>query len=128
MKDKNSDFGVFLAGLSIGSLVGAAVALLLAPQSGEETQRLIREKGIEIKDRAVEYGTDARLRAEKAVDEARLKADKSLDELRVRTDELAKMVKDRALEVQENLKSTGHKHPEDVVIVEDLPNEDVAEA
>ncbi len=32
-----------LAGISLGALVGAAVALLAAPQSGTETRRQIRE-------------------------------------------------------------------------------------
>ena len=42
MGDNNSDFGAFLAGFVIGGLVGAATALLLAPQSGEETRTIIR--------------------------------------------------------------------------------------
>ena len=49
MSDNNSDFGAFLAGFVIGGLVGAATALLLAPQSGEETCTVIRDKGIELK-------------------------------------------------------------------------------
>ena len=32
----DDDFGTFLAGFVIGGLVGAAVAMLMAPQSGEE--------------------------------------------------------------------------------------------
>lgn len=42
----------FLAGLIIGGFVGAIAALLLAPQSGEETRTLIHDKGIELKDKA----------------------------------------------------------------------------
>lgn len=34
----------FAVGLLLGALVGAGVALLFAPQSGEETRRLIRKK------------------------------------------------------------------------------------
>ncbi len=34
----------FLAGLAIGALVGAGVALLFAPQSGEETRRDVSRK------------------------------------------------------------------------------------
>lgn len=33
---KDSGFGTFLAGAVIGGLVGAALGLLLAPQTGEE--------------------------------------------------------------------------------------------
>lgn len=38
----------FLVGLIVGALVGAVLALLLAPQSGEELQRLLRERAEEI--------------------------------------------------------------------------------
>jgi len=34
----------FLAGLAIGALVGAGIALLFAPQSGEETRRQVSRK------------------------------------------------------------------------------------
>jgi gas vesicle protein len=34
----------FLAGLAIGALVGAGVALLFAPQSGEETRHAVARK------------------------------------------------------------------------------------
>jgi gas vesicle protein len=34
----------FAAGLILGALIGAGVALLVAPQSGEETRRLLRRR------------------------------------------------------------------------------------
>jgi gas vesicle protein len=34
----------FVAGLVIGALVGAGLTLLFAPQSGEETRRVIRRR------------------------------------------------------------------------------------
>ncbi|MGD0484409.1 MAG: YtxH domain-containing protein [Gemmatimonadales bacterium] len=34
----------FVAGLAIGALVGAGLALLFAPQSGEKTRRLVSRK------------------------------------------------------------------------------------
>jgi gas vesicle protein len=43
--------GLF-TGILIGSLVGAGVALLTAPRSGEETRTLLKEKGSEIKAKA----------------------------------------------------------------------------
>ena len=67
--------GAFLAGFIIGGLVGAATALILAPQSGEQTRSQIREKGIELRDRAGEMAEDARSRAEEAAVEARKRAD-----------------------------------------------------
>lgn len=38
MSQNNSDLGAFLAGFIIGGLVGAATAVILAPQSGEDTR------------------------------------------------------------------------------------------
>lgn len=82
------DLGSFLSGLIIGGLVGAAVALLLAPQSGEETREIIRDKSIELKDRAVETAEEARQKAEAAAAEARVRADKLAHEAKVKADEL----------------------------------------
>jgi gas vesicle protein len=75
MAENESDFGTFLVGFLIGGLAGAAAALLLAPQSGEETRVLIRDKSIELKDRAVETAEEARARAEELSAEARARAE-----------------------------------------------------
>jgi gas vesicle protein len=64
----------FIAGFLVGALVGAAAALLLAPQSGEETRTLIREKGIELGERADELSLEARRRAEDLQVQAKGKA------------------------------------------------------
>lgn len=53
----------FVAGFVVGALVGTAVALLFAPQSGEDTRALIRDKGVEIQERSVEMSAEARRRA-----------------------------------------------------------------
>lgn len=45
--DRDSGFGAFLAGFIIGGLVGAAVAVVLAPQSGEETRSKLAERSVE---------------------------------------------------------------------------------
>jgi gas vesicle protein len=44
--------GGFIIGLALGALVGAAAALLLAPESGEELRKDISEKGDELKSKA----------------------------------------------------------------------------
>lgn len=96
----SDDFGSFFTGLIVGGLVGAAVALLMAPQSGEETRNVIRDRGIELKDRAVEYSSVARDRAMEAVEEARVRADQALEDLRDRTNELAQIARERADDLQ----------------------------
>lgn len=65
----------FLTGFMIGGIVGAAAALLLAPQSGEETREMIRERGVELGGRAREYGDTARHRAEELAIDARERAE-----------------------------------------------------
>jgi gas vesicle protein len=86
----NNDFGSFLSGFLVGGLVGAAVALLMAPQSGEETRVLIRDKSLELKDKTVTSLEEAYERAEHAAADAR-----------VRADELAKLAQQRAEELRQ---------------------------
>ncbi len=56
--------GDFAAGFFVGALVGAAIALLLTPVSGEEMRTQISQKGIELKDRAENLSVEANKRAE----------------------------------------------------------------
>lgn len=83
--------GEFIAGFLVGALVGAAAALLLAPQSGEQTRTLIRERGIELGQRADELTVEARRRAE---------------ELQAEAVERAKKVQTQAKEQAEKLQDT----------------------
>ena len=71
---ENSSGGAFVAGFLVGALVGAAAAMLFAPQSGEETRLVIRDKGIELKDRAGELSGEARRRAEEVQGQAKSRA------------------------------------------------------
>jgi gas vesicle protein len=42
---ERDEFGAFLIGFIIGGLTGAAISLLMAPQSGEETRVLFEGSG-----------------------------------------------------------------------------------
>ena len=64
MEKKGSYFGALLKGLLIGGIVGVAVTLLSAPQSGQETRDQIWEKSIELRDRAMDTVEDTRSQAE----------------------------------------------------------------
>jgi gas vesicle protein len=46
--NRSQDVGSFLLGLVSGVLTGAALALILAPQSGQDTRAQIRQKGVEL--------------------------------------------------------------------------------
>ncbi len=48
MSDNSNDLGAFLAGFVIGGLVGAATAIILTPQSGEETRSMLASKSNEL--------------------------------------------------------------------------------
>jgi gas vesicle protein len=50
--NKDSSAG-FISGILVGAAVGAAIALLYAPQPGTETRRIVKEKALEVKDKAV---------------------------------------------------------------------------
>ena len=78
MSDRD-DFGAFLIGFVVGGVAGAVAALLLAPQSGEETRTLIKDKSIELRDKAAlqaeaiaskasEVASDAKSRGQEALE------------------------------------------------------------
>lgn len=65
MKKENQEYGHptnnvlgVLTGMLIGGLAGGVAMLLLAPQSGRDTRRQIREKSIELRDRTSEMIDD----------------------------------------------------------------------
>ncbi|MBI3164046.1 MAG: YtxH domain-containing protein [Anaerolineales bacterium] len=94
MSDRD-EFGAFLVGFVVGGLTGAVVALLFAPQSGEETRALIKDKSIELRDKAQMTAEEAYARAEAAAKEARARAEELAHEARARAEQLAAEVKER---------------------------------
>jgi gas vesicle protein len=92
MSDRD-EFGAFLVGFIVGGLTGAVVALLFAPQSGEETRALIKDKSIELRDKATASAEEVIARAEAAASEARLRAEELADEVRTRGKEAIEAVR-----------------------------------
>lgn len=85
MNENDSDLGAFLAGFVIGALVGAATALILAPQSGQATRSQLanistdlRQAGEErldqVRHAADSYGRDYRDRAGAIISDTRTRA------------------------------------------------------
>jgi gas vesicle protein len=87
MSDRD-DFGAFLMGFVVGGLTGAAISLLMAPQSGRDTRELIRDKAIVLRDRASETADEAFTRAEEMAQEGMRQMEDSLARFRERADEL----------------------------------------
>jgi gas vesicle protein len=63
--------GSFILGTLIGGIIGGIMALLMAPQSGEETQQVLKEKRDEV---IVE--------AEKRLDQGRVLTEEKFDQAR----------------------------------------------
>jgi gas vesicle protein len=106
MSDQD-EFGAFLVGFIVGGLSGAVVALLFAPQTGEETRALIKDKSIELRDRAQQSAEEALARAEATAAEARARADELARQLRERGQEVYTDVRDRSKEVVSDVVERG---------------------
>ena len=57
---EDSGAATIITAFVLGALTGAAVALLVAPQSGEETRRMLGDKAREGADRAAEAARQGR--------------------------------------------------------------------
>jgi gas vesicle protein len=91
----------FFAGFVVGALVGAAAAMILAPQSGEETRAMIRDKGVDLQERSAGMTAEARRRAGEYQTQAKTKA----SEWQVRMQESVQQGKAAAGQQKEDLMS-----------------------
>ena len=69
----------FFKGLALGAVTGAVAALLLAPQSGEQTRKDIQKLAKDVGDKATDYYNQARKEVEKKIEQLKAVGDK-LDE------------------------------------------------
>ena len=95
----HDEFGAFLVGFIVGGLTGAVAALLLAPQSGEETRSAIREKSIELTDQAKVEAEKARKQAELYAADVKVKVKDISDKARQQGEELLETAKKKAREI-----------------------------
>jgi gas vesicle protein len=65
----------FLSGLVIGGFAGAVLALVLAPQTGEETRDYLRGKAHEAKGKALDMAYDIKDHAASVAEDLRTQAD-----------------------------------------------------
>lgn len=106
MSDRD-EFGAFLVGFIVGGLSGAVVALLFAPQTGEETRAIIKDKSIELRDRAQISAEEAIARAEAAAADARARADDLARQLRERGQVVVEDVRERGRTAVEDARERG---------------------
>jgi gas vesicle protein len=59
-RDENGAAGTVLLAFVLGTITGAAAALLMAPASGEETRRVLADKARESRERAAEAARQGR--------------------------------------------------------------------
>ena len=60
MSDNQSGSGTVLVAFALGAVAGAAIALLYAPASGEETRKKLAEKAREGRERAEQLAREGR--------------------------------------------------------------------
>ncbi len=121
---KNDAFGAFLTGFFVGGLIGAGVALVMAPQAGEETREQIRQKGIELGKQVSETAEEARKKAEKALEEAKVKLEEATTELEKRAKELQEQSKSL---IEARLKKEAAGATEEGITLEEAKPEGEAE-
>lgn len=71
MRDEGYGAGSVFLGFMLGGIVGAGVALLMAPQSGRETRAKIRELAEDAKEKATGYVEGTKEKVSSYVDKGR---------------------------------------------------------
>lgn len=96
MSENGNDLGAFLAGFVIGGLVGAATALILAPQSGEDTRGQIVDRSRDVRRMGGERVGQYRQRAGTYTQDYRQRAGQVVAETRDRIGEAGGQVQEQA--------------------------------
>jgi gas vesicle protein len=68
---RSGNFGAFLLGTIVGGLIATTTALMFAPQSGEETQKRIKDRAIALRNEAEDKIEQGKRSAEAVVTKAR---------------------------------------------------------
>jgi gas vesicle protein len=89
MAERDNGFGIFVIGFLIGGITGAVVSLLYAPQSGEQTRAVIKEKAIELRDKTSDTLEDTYRKAEDAATDAVEKAQELIRLAETKANEIA---------------------------------------
>jgi len=98
-RDGGRGFGAFI----MGALLGAGVALLYAPRSGEETQKEIKNRAIQFRDAAEERVKDAQRQIEERMETARVELMARVDAVRDAVDSGRESAREAREELEEKL-------------------------
>jgi len=83
MADKNNgNGGLFVVGVLVGSAIGVAAGLLVAPRSGKETRRILRKSAQALPELAEDLTTTMQLQADRLSESARRNWDDTLMRLK----------------------------------------------
>jgi gas vesicle protein len=93
--------GSFFLGFLIGAMAGAAAALLMTPQSGEEMRHILEQRGAELKGDAARRAEEARIQAQRLAEDAKLQAQRLADDAKAQAQRLATDAKGQVEYVQE---------------------------
>jgi gas vesicle protein len=93
-----------LSGFLVGSVIGAATALLFAPRSGEELRTGIRDKAVELRDQATDTVKDTVSQVKSKATDARDNLMDKVDGLKQRGKQSAARQLDRVSEAAQTEK------------------------
>ncbi len=91
--------GAFIGGLLLGTAVGTAIGLLLAPRSGRETRRLLKKSAEALPEVAEDVTSSLQYQSEKLLDSAQ----KSLDEALLRLQQAVAVGKEAMVQKRQEL-------------------------
>lgn len=103
MANNDSELGSFLAGFVIGALVGAATALILAPQSGTATRQQIVSTTQDLRQSADTHAREYRDKATTVFSDTRNRAHDLSEQVQDQVRIVLDAGKDEAAQVADNL-------------------------
>lgn len=95
--ERHSIFGTMVTFLT-GAAIGAGLALLFAPQSGEETRKKIKEMGEKVSDDVREGYEKVTKEAQKAIDSVKSASEKAITQVKTLVDTTKEGIKKGAKE------------------------------
>lgn len=96
----------FLAGFIVGGAIGAVAGVLLAPRSGEETRKILKDTA-----------DDMARRADETAKQIKVKADDAVSDLQKKGDEIKEKLQDliaKQKEAKENSSESNEEQKDDV--------------